>query len=80
MARTNRSASTGESTGKTVAPHVRRGHWRRQRYGERNTQIRRIRIAPLLVNAHRGDVANQVYRLPTVAADLIDRNLLARPG
>jgi hypothetical protein len=46
-----------------VSPHIRRGHWRRQRYGTGLEQIKRIRIAPVLVNAHRGDVAPRVYRL-----------------
>jgi hypothetical protein len=46
-----------------VTPHIRRGHWRRQRYGQRLEQSKRIRIAPVLVNAHRGDIAHRVYRL-----------------
>lgn len=46
-----------------VSPHIRRGHWRRQRYGIGLEQIKRIRIAPVLVNAHRGDLAPRVYRL-----------------
>jgi hypothetical protein len=70
VGRTVGHAHAAEPTGKTVAPHVRRGHWRRQRYGERNTQVRRIRIAPLLVNAHLGDMAERVYRLPVEASAL----------
>lgn len=46
-----------------VTPHIRRGHWRRQRFGQGLEQSRRIRIAPVLVNAHRGDIAPRVYRL-----------------
>lgn len=47
-----------------VTPHVRRGHWRRQRYGAKLTQVRRLRIAPVLVNAHLGNIQARVYRLP----------------
>jgi hypothetical protein len=46
-----------------VSPHIRRGHWRRQRFGQGLEQSKRIRIAPVLVNAHRGDIAHRVYRL-----------------
>lgn len=46
-----------------VTPHIRRGHWRRQRFGPGLEQVKRIRIAPVLVNAHRGDIAARVYRL-----------------
>jgi hypothetical protein len=71
VARTvNHASHAAAPTGKTVAPHVRRGHWRRQRYGEANTQVRRIRIAPLLVNAHLGDMTERVYRLPAEAGRL----------
>lgn len=49
--------------GTPVAPHIRRGHWRRQRFGTGREQVKRIRIAPVLVNAHRGDIAPRVYRL-----------------
>jgi len=67
---TNRSASSRaphdgdrESTDTNVAPHIRRGHWRRQRFGQGLQESKRIRIAPVLVNAHRGDIAHRVYRL-----------------
>ena len=46
-----------------VTPHIRKGHWRRQRFGPRLEQSKRIRIAPVLVNAHRGDIVHRVYRL-----------------
>lgn len=52
-----------DDSGIHVTPHIRRGHWRRQRYGQGGEQIKRIRIAPVLVNAHRGDIAPRVYRL-----------------
>jgi hypothetical protein len=47
-----------------VAPHVRRGHWRRQRFGTGSKQLKRIRIAPVIVNAHRGALTERVYVLP----------------
>ena len=74
VGRTVGHAHAAEPTGKTMAPHVRRGHWRRQRHGEGNTQVRRIRIAPLLVNAHLGGMTERVYRLPGEASTL------TRPG
>lgn len=46
-----------------VSPHIRRAHWRRQRFGPGLGESKRIRIAPVLVNAHRGDIAPRVYRL-----------------
>jgi hypothetical protein len=46
-----------------VTPHFRRGHWRRQRFGPGLEESKRIRIAPVLVNAHRGGIAHRVYRL-----------------
>jgi hypothetical protein len=65
---TNRGASArashdGEATEANVSPHIRRGHWRRQRFGHGLEQSKRIRIAPVLVNAYRGDIAHRVYRL-----------------
>lgn len=58
-------AVKGEPTGRTTAPHRRRGHWRRQHFGPGRSQTRRVRIAPVLVNAGRvGSERPQVYRLP----------------
>ncbi|WP_146097556.1 hypothetical protein [Nocardia nova] len=57
----------GAYSGAQVAPHIRRGHWRRQRYGPSRSLVRRVRIAPVLVNASRGDIGHRVYRLPPVA-------------
>lgn len=58
-------AAHGEPTGRTTAPHRRRGHWRRQRYGPGRAQVRRVRIAPVMVNAGRlGTERPQIYRLP----------------
>lgn len=56
-------------TGKSVAPHLRRGHWRRQHYGPRNTLVRRVRIGPVLVNAGAGELLPQIYRLPQAGRD-----------
>lgn len=59
------AAGKGEPTGRTTAPHRRRGHWRRQHYGPGRAQVRRVRIAPVLVNAgRRGSGRPQIYRLP----------------
>lgn len=60
-----KSHTTRESGGsdKNVTPHIRRGHWRRQRFGQGLEQSKRIRIAPVLVNAQRGDITHRVYRL-----------------
>lgn len=55
----------GDVTGRTTAPHRRRGHWRRQHYGPARASTRRIRIAPVMVNAGRpGSERPQIYRLP----------------
>jgi hypothetical protein len=67
---------TGVPTGRTTAPHRRRGHWRRQHYGPGRVDVRRIRIAPVMVNAGRfGSGRPQIYRLPrpTLAETHADR-------
>lgn len=61
--RSRRTAETHEETETHVTPHIRRGHWRTQRFGPGLEQHKRIRIAPVLVNAHRGDLTPRVYRL-----------------
>jgi len=38
-----------------VRPHFRRGHWRKQRYGTGLSQIKRIRIAPVIVKGKDGE-------------------------
>ena len=45
----------GEPTGRTVAPHWVRGHWKRQHYGAGNSETKRILIKPYLVHAGRVD-------------------------
>jgi hypothetical protein len=57
-------ARTHQPTGRALSPHVRRGHWRRQRHGPAKTLVKRVRIAPVLVNASRSGLAPRVYRLP----------------
>lgn len=64
VTRTNASGGRGRPTGRTVAPHLRRGHWRRQWYGPGKLQMKRVRIPPVLVNAGLGEPAAKVYRLP----------------
>ncbi|HVT78340.1 MAG TPA: hypothetical protein VHD87_14990 [Acidimicrobiales bacterium] len=56
-------------TGRQVAPHTRRGHWRRQHHGPGNSLVKRVRIAPVLVNAKLGPLAPRVYRIRPVADD-----------
>lgn len=47
-----------------VDPHIRRGHWRRQRHGKGLSMVRMVRISPVLVNAHLGEVEGpRVYRI-----------------
>lgn len=48
-----------------VAPHARRGHWRRQRFGVVRRQVKRIRIAPVVVNAAKGPAGHRVYTVKT---------------
>lgn len=45
----------GNGAGETIGSHWRRGHWRNQPYGPRLSQIKRIWIRPVLVNAHSGE-------------------------
>lgn len=45
----------GTEGDKTVTPHWRRGHWRRQHHGPGKTLVKRIRIAPVIVNAKIGE-------------------------
>lgn len=46
-------------TGAKVAPHLRRGHIRRQHYGAGNAQEKTIWIAPIFVNADPAFVASR---------------------
>lgn len=64
---------TAEPTGRTLAPHRRRGHWRRQHHGPGGRDIKLVRIAPVLVNASHGPLVPQIYRLPTPQAEPPDQ-------
>jgi hypothetical protein len=51
-------------TGSAKAPHLRRGHIRRQHFGEGNQQVKKIWVAPVFVNADPGFVGGrQAYRI-----------------
>jgi hypothetical protein len=65
VSRHESDSDPSEPTGRKVAPHTRRGHWRRQHTGPGGEIIKRVRIAPTVVNASRGLLAPRVYRLPT---------------
>ena len=67
-ATTRSESGTATGAGTRLSPHIRRGHWRRQRYGPKRSLEKRVRIAPVLVNASRGDIGPRVYRLPVTAA------------
>lgn len=50
--------------GRGIAPHWRRGHWRRVHHGVGKALTRRVRIAPTIVNAAKGDPQRrEAYRL-----------------
>lgn len=75
-------SAKGEPTGRTTAPHRRRGHWRRQHFGPGRAQTRRVRIAPVMVNAGRlGADRPQIYRLPTpTVSELANATHAPRPA
>ena len=51
-------------TGRTVRPHLRRGHVRQQRFGEGREQIKKVFIAPCFVNADKDWVdINKDYKV-----------------
>jgi hypothetical protein len=45
-------SEVGEPTGRHLAPHWRRGHYRMQAYGPGLSQRRRIAVPAVLVNGH----------------------------
>jgi hypothetical protein len=47
-----RASDLGESSGRCVHPHHRRGHYRMQAHGTGRAQRRRIRVPPVFVNSH----------------------------
>jgi len=48
---------SASASGKSISPHWRRGHWRKQHYGPAKSLVKRIRIAPTIINAGKGDLA-----------------------
>lgn len=60
----NDPAHTPVETGREMAPHLRRGHIRRQHYGPRNSFIKTIWIEPVFVNADKEFVSKrQAYNV-----------------
>jgi hypothetical protein len=57
------------AAGRRHRPHLRRGHWRRQRTGPGRTQLRWTWVRATTVNTARS-AAPQVYRLPVLPLDL----------
>ena len=51
ISKTMRSA---DGTGGPVRPHLRRGHIRNQPYGTGNSEVKRIFIQPMFINADQG--------------------------
>lgn len=58
----NPSTVTGTS-GKTLSPHFRRGHFRRQAYGPARASRKTIFVAPTLVNPGHGDMPGRIYEV-----------------
>lgn len=51
-----------QSSGKKLAMHFRRGHFRRQHYGPERALLKRIFVAPVVVNAGAGvEPAGRIY-------------------
>lgn len=50
-----------QANGMKLSPHMRRGHFRHQRHGIGNLQIKLIFIAPVVVNAELGDLPGRIY-------------------
>lgn len=46
-------------TGRTCAPHLRRGHIRRQHYGPNNALVKKVWIEPMFVNADPEWISNR---------------------
>lgn len=73
-------ADTSTSTGRSVSPHARRGHWRRVRVGSRHDWAihrsrRRVWVPPTWVNDHLGAPAGaRVYRIEPSDGDGIERS------
>jgi hypothetical protein len=64
-ARTSSAVARARPTGRTVAAHIRRGHWRRQPVGAGRAEIRMLRVSPAIIGAANLPKSAPVYRLPT---------------
>jgi hypothetical protein len=64
-ARTPAASSRKGPPTRTVAAHIRRGHWRRQPVGVGRAQIRMVRVSPAVIGAGNWPKSAPVYRLPT---------------
>ena len=64
-ARTPTATPRTAPSNRTVAAHIRRGHWRRQPVGVGRTQIRMVRVSPAIVGAGNLPRSAPVYRLPS---------------
>lgn len=62
---THTSSHPSDGEGRSIRPHLRRGHWRRARVGQGRADTRWVRIAPTVVNAGKGTPTGTIYRLPT---------------
>ena len=49
------------SSGRTISTHLRRGHFRRQPYGPERSLRTTVFIAPIVVNAGKGEPAGRIY-------------------
>lgn len=63
MLATSRELYESLGTGKTLATHFRRGHIRPQAHGPQNSLRKLVFIAPVMVNAGKGDVLGRVYQV-----------------
>lgn len=52
-----------EQSAHQVRPHLRRSHWRRQRYGANRALIKRVRVRAAIVGQRDDGVERTVYRL-----------------
>lgn len=56
---TQQYEGTGSSIGSKKRAHLRRGHIRRQRYGEGRSEIKKVFIPPVFVNADENWIKNE---------------------
>lgn len=56
------SVTTGAEDGRPLRSHWRRGHWRRQPYGEGRALRKLVWLMPVLVGAGDGEVVGHIYR------------------